>query len=177
MHAAYRRGPAMSAAPSFRDSVPATLPHLLRCYCLHAQLPLANPATRYSLARNRPSPQHATSSTHCRRSQAPAHSASCRRCTQRTVEVQRRQLRHPSETRCQRRCPNISDPIVCTHRRPSARPSQNPNHPLQPRAQPPQPTARIIISTLPALPSTRSQRQLPPMQAAYRRGPALSAAS
>jgi hypothetical protein len=44
------------------------------------------------------------------------------RCTQRTVEVQRRQLRHPSETRCQRCSPNISDVIVCTHRRPSQAP-------------------------------------------------------
>jgi hypothetical protein len=36
------------------------------------------------------------------------------RCTQRTAEVQRRQLRHHSETRCQRRCPIWSDLIVCT---------------------------------------------------------------
>ena len=37
------------------------------------------------------------------------------------------------------------------------------HHPLQPRAQPPRTTARIIISALPALASTRSQRQLLPM--------------
>ena len=36
MHAAYRRGPATSAASSFRDSVPATLPHHLRSHFLHA---------------------------------------------------------------------------------------------------------------------------------------------
>jgi hypothetical protein len=53
---------------------------------------------------------------HGRRSQAPAHSAAARRCTQRTTEVQRRQLRHPSEARCQRRCPSCSDPRACTHR-------------------------------------------------------------
>jgi len=75
------------------------------------------------------SPQPATSSMHSRRSQAPAHSAAGHRCTQRTTEVQRRQLRHPSETRCQRRCPIISEFIACTHRRPSARPSQNPPPP------------------------------------------------
>jgi hypothetical protein len=45
-----------------------------------------------------------------------------RRCTQRTTEVQRRQLRHRKEARCQRRCPSCSDPIVCTHRRPSGSP-------------------------------------------------------
>jgi hypothetical protein len=58
MHAAYRRGPALSAAPSLRDSVPATPPHHLRCHFLHAQpplgLPLAGPTTRYSLARHHP---------------------------------------------------------------------------------------------------------------------------
>ncbi len=42
--------------------------------------------------------------------------------TQRTAEIQRRQLRHPSETRCQRCSPNIFDVIVCTHRRPSQAP-------------------------------------------------------
>ncbi len=45
---------------------------------------------------------------------------------QRTAEVQRRQLRHPSETRCQRCCPSCFDVIACTHRRPSARPAQAP---------------------------------------------------
>jgi hypothetical protein len=63
---------------------------------------------------------------HSRRSQPPTHSAAGRRCTQHTAEVQRRQLRHPSEARCQRRCSIISEAIACTHRRPSARPSQNP---------------------------------------------------
>jgi hypothetical protein len=99
------------------------------------------------------------------------------RCTQRTTEAQRRQLRHPEETRCQQRCPIISDPIACTHHRPSARPSQNPTHPLQPRAQLPQPTAPNIIHAQPAFATTRSQRSCPPMHAAYHRGPATSAAS
>ncbi len=72
-----------SAAPSFRDSVPATLPHLLRSDCLHTPAalppldsPLANPTTRYSPAHNRLSSHYAESSMHSRRSQAPAHSAS-----------------------------------------------------------------------------------------------------
>ena len=91
--------------------------------------PSQDPTTRSSPAHTRLSPQHAASSMHGRRSQAPAHSAAARQRTQRTAEVQRRQLRHPSETRCQRRCPSCFDPIVCTHRRPSARPSQNPPPP------------------------------------------------
>jgi hypothetical protein len=63
---------------------------------------------------------------------------SCHICTQRTTEVQRRQLRHPSEARCQRRCPIISDPIACTHRRPSARPPR--------RTTPPAPALRAPAS-------------------------------
>jgi hypothetical protein len=83
---------------------------------------------------------------HSRRSQAPAHSAAGRRCTQRTAEVQRRQLRHPSEARCQRRCPSFSDPVACTHRRPSARPLPNP------------PPATALRATAPAR-STHHHRQ------------------
>jgi hypothetical protein len=146
--------------------VPTTLPQLLQSDYLHAPpplgSPLANPTTRCSPAHIRPSLQQATSSAHCRRSKAPANSASCRRCTQRTAEVQRRQLRHPQETRCQRRCPIISDPIVCTHRSPSARPSQ-----AQPPATAPPPTASACIThhrcTLLAFASIHPQRQLPPM--------------
>ncbi len=119
--------------------------------------PSQNTTYRYSLARIRRSTQHATSSMYSRRSQPPAHSAADRRCTQRTAEVQRRQLRHPSETRCQRRCPSCFDPIACTYRRPSARLCK-PYRPLQPRAQPSQPTARSIICALPAFATTRSQR-------------------
>jgi len=111
--------------------VPATLPQHLRSDCLHAPPTpgshLAKPPNSDSSpARNRPSPQHATSSAQSRRSQSPAPSAAARRCTQRTIKVQRRQLRHPSETRCQRRCPIISDRIDCTQHRPWARPSQTP---------------------------------------------------
>jgi hypothetical protein len=161
---------ASDAAPPARISLPArttAAPRLAR---------RRTPTTHYSPARTRLGPQHTASSAHSRRSQAPAHSAAARRCTQRTTEVQRRQLRHPSEARCQRRCPSCSDPIVCTHRRPSGRPSQNPHHPLQPRAQPPHPTARIIIHARPAIASTRSQRSWPPIHAAYFLGPATSAA-
>jgi hypothetical protein len=91
MRAAYHRGSATSAASSLRDSVPATLPQLLRCKCLHATAaprpaPCRTPTPRYSPAHNRPSP-HAASSMHGRRSQAPAHSAAARRCTQRTTEA------------------------------------------------------------------------------------------
>jgi hypothetical protein len=111
MHAAYHGGSATSAASSFRDSVPATLPQLLRCNCLHTPRPplgspLANPHHLYSPARNRLSQKHTTSSMHSRRSQAPAHSPAAADARQRTSEVQRRQLRHPSETRRQRRCPS-----------------------------------------------------------------------
>ena len=73
-------------------------------------------------ARNRPSQHHP-----CTAYAQPAFASTREqhkpsRCTQRTAEVQRRQLRHPQETRCQRRCPSCSDIIDCTHRRPSARP-------------------------------------------------------
>ncbi len=97
--------------------------------------------TRYSPAHIRLSSQHATSSMHRRRAQTPAHSIAG--------------------------CPSCSDPIDCTHRRSSARPSPTPNHPLQPRAQLPQPITRNSMNTLPALESTRSQRSWPPMHAAY----------
>jgi hypothetical protein len=64
------------------------------------------------------------------------------------------------------------------HHRLSARPSQNPHHPLQPRPQPSQPTARNIIIALPAaFVSIRSQQSCPPMRTAYHRGPAPSAES
>jgi hypothetical protein len=108
---------ASDAAPSSWISLPArtAAPRLA---------PRRTFTSRYSPARNRLSPKHASASAHCRSSQAPAHSAAARRCMQRTAEVQRLQLRHPSETRCQRRCPSISEVIDCTHRRPSARPSQ-----------------------------------------------------
>jgi hypothetical protein len=65
---------------------------------------------------------------HNRRFASSRSHPSCRRCTQRTVEDQRRQLRHLCETRCQRRCPIVYEGIACTHRRPSARPSQNPTN-------------------------------------------------
>jgi hypothetical protein len=119
--------------------------------------PVASLTTRCNPAHNRPSPKHTTPSAHRRRSQPPAHSAAGRRCTQRTIELQHRQPRHPSETRCKRRCPIISDRIVCTHRRPSARPVAS----LTTRcnsAQPPQPTACNIIRAQPAFAATRSQR-------------------
>jgi hypothetical protein len=163
MHAAYQRGPATSAAPCSRGSVPATLPRHLRCDCLHASPPLCSPRAEPSPPATAPratapAPRHATSSMQGRRSQPPAHSAAARRCTQRTAEVQPRQLRHPSETRCQRRCPVISDPIVCTHRRPSARRAQALTSCYSPARNRPSPTPRNIIHALPAVASTRSQR-------------------
>jgi len=170
MHAAYCGGPATSAASSFRDSGPATLSQHLRSNCLHAPPPLgsllASPITRYSRACNRPSPQHATSSPHCRRSQAPAHSAAAADEHKRTVEVQRRQLRHPSEARCQRRCPIISDSIVCTHRRPRLAP-RKPHHPLQPGAYPSRRATRSIIIAFASVRKHPLPAQLPPMHAAY----------
>jgi hypothetical protein len=116
-----RRLGASDAAPSSRISLPASTaaPRLVpRKPPPHAAAPRAN----------RPGLQHAISSMHSRRSHTHAHStaqlaADARR---RTIEVQRRQLRHPSETRCQRRCPIISDLIACTQRRTSARRSQAP---------------------------------------------------
>ena len=145
--------------------MPATLAHHFRSNCLHVRttaplLAACNPHTCYGPAHNRP--QHATSSMHSRRSQASAQSAAARRCMQRTTELQRRQLRHPSETRCQRRCPSCSDPIVCTHRRPSARPSQAPNTRYSPARNRPRPQHS-------ASPMHSRQSQAPAHSAAGRR--------
>ncbi len=176
---AYHGGPVTSAASSFRDSVPATLPHLLRSDCLQAPThlgpPLASPSSRYSPVCNRFSQQPATISMHSRRSQAPAHSAAHADAHKRTAEVQRRQLRHPSETRCQRRCPSCSDPNFCTHRRRRLAP-RKPQHSLQPRAQPLQPATRNNIYAKSAFASTRSQHSCRRCTA-YHRGSATSAAS
>ncbi len=76
------------------DAVPASPIQLTARTAAPRLAPRRSPTTSYSPARNCPSQQHATSSTHYRRSQAPAHSAAARRCTQRTAEVQRRPLRH-----------------------------------------------------------------------------------
>jgi hypothetical protein len=88
------------------DAAPSSPIELPACTAAPRLAPRRTSTTRSSPTRNRPSPQQATSSVHCRRSQASAHSAAARRCTQRTTEVQRRQLRHLRETRCQRRCPS-----------------------------------------------------------------------
>ncbi len=123
--------------------MPATLPQLLRCHCLHAPPLLgsliANPTTRCSPARKPPQP-HATSSVRALPAFAATRSqCSCRRCTQRTAELQHRQLRHPSETRCQRRCPSCSDVIAYTHRHSSARPLQTAQPAAAQRANRPSP--------------------------------------
>ncbi len=121
MHAAYHRETATSAAASLRDSVPATLPHHLRSNCLHALPPLGSPLENphHPLQPRMQLPQIATRSI-ISAQPASAKARSQRkpsRCTQRTTEVQRRQLRHPSEARCQRRCPSCSDVITCKRRR------------------------------------------------------------
>jgi hypothetical protein len=46
IHAAYHGGSATSAASFVRDSVPATLPHHLRSYCLPAPPPLGPPSRK-----------------------------------------------------------------------------------------------------------------------------------
>ncbi len=69
MHAAYHRGTATSAASSLRDSVPATLPHHLRCNSLHAPPPLGPPLAKP------PTPATAP------RAHAPAHSTQHHPCT------------------------------------------------------------------------------------------------
>jgi hypothetical protein len=150
--------------------------------CLHEPPPLGSPLAEPPPPATAPratAPAHSTHHHPCTAGvrKHPLTAPLPSRCTQRTTEVQRRQLRHPSETRCQQRCPSCADRIACTHRRPSARPSQNPHRPLLPRAQLPQPTARSIVSARPAFASTHSQRSWPPMHAAYHRGPATSASS
>ena len=109
---------ASDAAPAapIRLSARTAAPRLAHCKTHHPLQPSAQPAQ--PTAGNIIHAQPAVASTRSQRKPS--------RCTQRTAEVQSRQLRHPSETRCQRRCPSWSDPIVCTHHRPSARSSQAP---------------------------------------------------
>jgi hypothetical protein len=116
------------------------LPHLLRSDCLHAPAaPRLATCKPHRLLQPRAQPSQPTAHTiHAHPAFASTreqHKPS--RCTQCTAEVQRRQLRHPSETRCQRRCPSCVDLIVCTRRRPSARPSQAPPPATAPRTTAP----------------------------------------
>jgi hypothetical protein len=152
-----------------------------RIDCMHRRpsaRPSPSPATTcYSPAPNRPSPQHATSSAHLPAFASIRSQRSCPRYTRRTIKVQRCQLRQPSETRCQRRCPIISDRIDCTHRRPSARPSPSPATRYSPAHDRRSPKHATSSTHLPAFASTHSQRSCPSIHAAYRRGPATSAAS
>jgi hypothetical protein len=188
MHAAYSRGPATSAASSSRDSAPATLHQLLGSECLQAPPPLGPalaepppPATAPRATASAHSMHHHPCTAGVRKHPLTAPLPS--RCTQRTAEVQRRQLRHPQKTLCQQRCPSCFDPIACTYRRPSARTAA-------PRQTPRQIPPSLQLRTRPALPqhatsSMHGRRsQAPthsaaaqPMHAAYSRGPATSAAS
>jgi hypothetical protein len=177
MHAAYHRGPATSAASSLRDSVPATLPQLLRSGCLHALPPLAEP----------PPPATAQPAT------APAHSTQHHPCTaggRRHLLTAQLPPMHAANRRgpATSAAPSVRDSVSatlpqhlrwhCLHTSPTlGSPLANPHHPRRPCAQPPQPTTRNIIHAQPAVAGTRSQRKLPPMHAAYHRGPATSAAS
>ncbi len=107
------------------------MPQLLGWNCLHAPPP-HRLAARKSKRPLQPRAQQPRPTARSIISALPAFATtrshrSCRRRTQRTVEVKRRQLRHPCETRCQRRCPTISDQIACTHRRPIGSPLANPN--------------------------------------------------
>jgi hypothetical protein len=150
---------ASDAAPSSPMSLPArTAAPLAR--------PSQIPTTRYSPARNRLSPQPATSSMHSRRSQASAHIASpddARSVPSKSSDV--------SCAICKRL--GASDAAPAASISLSARtaapgtPLASAHHQLRPRAQPPKLTARNITSALPALASTRSQRSGPPMHAAY----------
>jgi hypothetical protein len=161
MHPSYHRGPATSAAPSLRDSVPATLPHLRRSRCLQAPPPLGSllaiPTTRYSPARNRSGPQHAASSMHSRRSQAPAHTpaaANARSAPPRSSDVSDAIVLRLGASDA---APSAPTSFPARTAAPRLAP-RNPHHPLEPRAQPLRPNLRNIIHKLPAFPSTRSQR-------------------
>jgi hypothetical protein len=160
--------------------VPATLPQLLRLNCLHAiAAPRLAPRKPHHLLQPRAQLPQPTSCKIINVLPAFASSRSqrgCGRCTQRTTEAQQDQLRHPSDTRCQRRCPIISDPIFYTPPPPSARPSQSPALATAP-AQPPQPTTCNDIYELPAFASSRSQRSCRRCTQAYHRAQATSAAS
>jgi hypothetical protein len=160
-HKVYHLGPATSTASSFRDSVPATLPHHLRSNCLHIPpplgSPLAIPTTRYSPARNRLSIPHATSSIHCIRSQAPAHTpaaANARSVPLRSSDVSCVILPRLGASDA---APSAPTPLPARITTPRLAP-RNPHHPLLSCAQPPQPTTRNIIHSQSAFASTRSKR-------------------
>jgi hypothetical protein len=172
----------------FKDDAPCMLlghwtsttpPHQLRSNSLHAPPPFNACTAAPRIAPRRPPPPataprgtalaHSTQHhpMHSRRPQAIARSTAAQPSTQRTSEVQRRQLRHPSETRCQRHCPSCSDIIDCTHRRPSARPSANPTTSYSVACNCPSPPHATSSNASPAFATTRSQRSWPPMHAAY----------
>ena len=186
MHSRWSQAPAHSASPADARSVPPRSSDVSCAICKRlgasdaaasssmslsartAARPLA-PRTRHHPLQPRVQPPQPTTRSII---SAQPKFASTRsqhkpsRCTQHTAEVQRRQLRHPSETRCQRRCPICSDPIVCTHRRPSARPSQAPTRysPAYNRPSPQHTTSSIHIAGVRKHPRTA---QAQPMHAAY----------
>jgi hypothetical protein len=178
MHAAYLRGPATSAAPSFRDSVPATLPQLLRTRCLRAPpplgSPLASPTTRYSLAHH-----HPTRNTHhpcfsgVRKHTLTAQAAADARSVQlRSSDVSCVILPRLGASDA---APSSPIPLSARTRRPSARPSQAP-----PPATASRPTAPANNTQHHQIAGGRKHAltaQAQPMHAAYFGGPASSAAS
>jgi hypothetical protein len=122
MHAAYHRGPASSATPSSRESVPATLPQLRGFYCLNTPPPLGPPTSQ--------TPPHATAP----RATAPARNA--RPANARGVPPRPRNVSCVIHTRL-----GASDAIPSSPTSLPARPAanrlapRNTHHPLQPRAQ------------------------------------------
>ena len=179
MHAAYHRGPATSAASSVRYSVPATLPHHLRGYCLHAPPPL------WLAPRKQPPPTTAPRASRPSRRQCPCK-AGVRKLplTQLAafvvcgVRLSHSDVSSSIGARlgASDAAPAAPIKLPARHRRPSARPSQTPPPATAPRATA---TAHKLqnhqrVAGVRKLPLTARLR---PMQAAYHRGIAKSAAS
>ncbi len=157
-------------------------PQLLRGHCLHAPPPLAKPlANPHRPLQLRAHPPPAGNTHHHQRmagvckhpltAQLPADA--------RSVPTTSSDVSFAIIARLGASDAAPSSPILLSARiaAPRQTPRQIPTHPLQPRAQPPQPTARNIIHAQSALANTSSHCSCPPMHAAYHRGSATSAAS
>ncbi len=141
--------------------------------------PLASPTTRYNPTPNRLDPQHTSSSPYCRRSQ-------CTRSQQQLPPVSRSVLLRFSVVSCvilkrlgaSDAAPAAPIRFAARTAAPRSTPRQNPHHTsYSPARTRPSPQHATSPHAQPAFATTRSQCSWQPMHAAYRRGPATSAAA
>jgi hypothetical protein len=145
-------------------------PQFLRCHCLHAPPPIDSqlaprktPTTRYSPAR------HRSTQRHQRIAGVRKHPLTAQLATDaRSVPLRFNDVSCAILPTLGASDAAPASPMVLTAR--TAAPRLAPprlHHPLQPRAQPPQPTARSIIHAMSAVRRHPLKAPLPPMHAAY----------